>query len=261
MQLEDEEEEEEEEQSSLGQEIIAPKVLSSEDPLAFTGEDIRQIGKSNSRMGYCGLQNLGNTCFMNSGLQCLSNTTELTKYFAFNLWRKDVNKDNPLGMKGKLATAYADLILEMWKGGSSSTAPWEVKQMIGKKVQKFSGFGQQDSCELLNYLLDILHEDLNRIQKKPYVEMKDSDGRPDEVVAQEFWDGFRARNDSVIVDLMYGQYKSTVTCQECKNVSNNFDPFMTLSLPIPKRVNFEFYYLSLDFFNENGEKKALADLT
>ena len=61
-------------------------------------------------------------------------------------------------------------------------------------------------------MLDILHEDLNRIKKKPYVEMKDSDGRPDEVVAKEFWDGFRARNDSIIVDLMYGQYKSTVTC-------------------------------------------------
>ena len=54
-------------------------------------------------------------------------------------------------------------MLEMWKGTSTSTAPWEVKQMIGKKVQKFSGFGQQDSCELINYLLDILHEDLNRI--------------------------------------------------------------------------------------------------
>lgn len=134
MQLEDEEEEEEEEQSSLGQEIVTPANISSEDPLAFTNEDIRQIGRNNSRMGYCGLQNLGNTCFMNSGLQCLSNTTELTKYFAFNLWRKDVNKDNPLGMKGKLASAYADLMLEMWKGSGSSTAPWEVKQMIGKKV-------------------------------------------------------------------------------------------------------------------------------
>jgi ubiquitin C-terminal hydrolase len=71
---------------------------------------------------------------MNSGLQCLSNTPELTKYFCFNLWRKDVNRDNPLGMKGKLAQSYAELMLEMWKGTSTSTAPWEVKQMIGKKV-------------------------------------------------------------------------------------------------------------------------------
>jgi ubiquitin C-terminal hydrolase len=100
----------------------------------------------------------------------------------------------------------------MWLGSNSSNAPWDVKSLIGKKVSKFSGFGQQDSCELVNYLLDLLHEDLNRIVNKPYVEMKDSNGRSDPIVAQEYWDGFRARNDSVIVDLMYGQYKSTVTC-------------------------------------------------
>ena len=33
--------------------------------------------------------------------------------------------------------------------------------------------------ELLAFLLDGLHEDLNRVQEKPYVELKDSDGRPD----------------------------------------------------------------------------------
>jgi len=133
--------------------------------------------------------------------------------------------------------------------------------MIGKKVQKFSGFGQQDSCELVNYLLDILHEDLNRVRKKPYIELKDSNGRPDEEVSKEFWEGFVARNDSIIVDLMYGQYKSTVTCQECKNVSNNFDPFLNIPLPIPKRINFEFYYDPLDFFDKEGNRNKIIDLT
>ena len=51
---------------------------------------------------------------MNSGLQCLSNTIELTKYFLFDLYKKDINKTNPLGMGGKLAMAYAELIREMW---------------------------------------------------------------------------------------------------------------------------------------------------
>jgi ubiquitin C-terminal hydrolase len=50
-------------------------------------------------------------------------------------------------------------------------------------------------------LLDGLHEDLNRVKKKPYVEAKDSDGRPDEVVADEAWEMHKARNDSVIVDV------------------------------------------------------------
>jgi len=87
--------------------------------------------------------------------------------------KNDINKENPLGMKGKLAEAWADLIRDMWIGSSGRTAPHEVKSVIGKKVSKFSGFGQQDSCELINYMLDILHEDLNRVKKKPYVEMMD----------------------------------------------------------------------------------------
>lgn len=56
---------------------------------------------------------------------------------------------------------------------------------IGKYAPRFNGFQQHDSQELLSFLLDGLHEDLNRVHDKPYVELKDSDGRPDEIVAQE----------------------------------------------------------------------------
>lgn len=55
--------------------------------------------------------------------------------------------------------------------------------------------------ELLAFLLDGLHEDLNRVKQKPYIETKDSDGQPDEEVADECWKYHKARNDSVIVDV------------------------------------------------------------
>ena len=54
--------------------------------------------------------------------------------------------------------------------------------------------------ELLAFLLDGLHEDLNRVHKKPYIEAKDSDGRPDAEVAAEYWANHKARNNSIIVD-------------------------------------------------------------
>ncbi len=88
----------------------------------------------------------------------------------FGHYKQDINVKNPLGMGGKLAASYAELINDMWKGNSGKTAPHLLKQVVGKRVTKFSGFGQQDSCELINYVLDLLHEDMNRVLVKPYVE-------------------------------------------------------------------------------------------
>ena len=117
---------------------------------------------------------------MNSGLQCLSNTIELTKFFLFDAYKMDINTDNPLGLEGRLATAFSELLAEMWLQKSGRTAPHNLKRVLGKRVARFSGYGQQDACELLNYLLDLIHEDLNRVKKKPYVELPDHDGtKPD----------------------------------------------------------------------------------
>lgn len=55
--------------------------------------------------------------------------------------------------------------------------------------------------ELLAFLLDGLHEDLNRVKDKPYIQSRDADGRPDEEVADEYWANHKARNDSIIVDV------------------------------------------------------------
>ncbi|KAJ8982581.1 hypothetical protein NQ317_005052 [Molorchus minor] len=87
--------------------------------------------------------------------------------------------------------------------------------------------------ELLAWLLDALHEDLNRVARKQYTELKDSGGRPDEIVAEEAWQQHLTRDHSIITDLFYGQLKSKVTCQTCGHESVRFDPFNLLSLPLP----------------------------
>uniref|UniRef100_H2ZLN0 ubiquitinyl hydrolase 1 n=2 Tax=Ciona savignyi TaxID=51511 RepID=H2ZLN0_CIOSA len=183
--------------------------------------------------GATGLSNLGNTCFMNSGLQCISNTRPLTKYFLENKHLYELNRTNPLGMKGHIAKRYCDLTQELWSGSSKTVAPLKLRWTISKYAPRFNGFSQHDSQELLAFLLDGLHEDLNRVQTKPYVELKDSDGRPDEEVAQEAWENHLARNQSIIVDLFHGQIRSRVRCLQCSTLSIRFDPFTFLSLPLP----------------------------
>ncbi|XP_030667641.1 ubiquitin carboxyl-terminal hydrolase 4 isoform X3 [Nomascus leucogenys] len=134
---------------------------------------------SHIQPGLCGLGNLGNTCFMNSALQCLSNTAPLTDYFLKDEYEAEINRDNPLGMKGEIAEAYAELIKQMWSGRDAHVAPRMFKTQVGRFAPQFSGYQQQDSQELLAFLLDGLHEDLNRVKKKPYLELKDASGRPD----------------------------------------------------------------------------------
>jgi ubiquitin C-terminal hydrolase len=80
----------------------------------------------------------------------------------------------------------------------------------------------------LAFLLDGLHEDLNRVINKPYIEIPDADGRPDKVVADERWEMHKKRNDE-----FQGQFKSTLVCPDCGKISVTFDPFMYLTLPVP----------------------------
>lgn len=62
----------------------------------------------------------------------------------------------------------------------------------------------------------------------------------------------------MIVDMMYGQLKSTVTCLSCNNVSITFDPFLTLSLPIPKRLKLTVAYIPYDVFREGKRKPNIV---
>ncbi|VDN97918.1 unnamed protein product [Rodentolepis nana] len=211
---------------------VGSRTLSNGDSSAYS--HIIRYPSSSLPRGVCGLSNLGNTCFMNSAIQCISNIAPLRKFVLSDEFRGSINATNRLGSHGEIAIAFAELIKEMWsdKKRGLSCVPRDLKSKIGRYAPQFLGYNQHDAHELMNFLLDFLHEDLNRIKEKPYIEDKDADGRPDEEVANEAWSNFKRRNDSIIVDLFYGLLKSTVECPKCGHVSVIFDPFSSLSLPL-----------------------------
>ena len=232
-------------------------------PLSLYTRRVMDISKideylnSNSTRGRCGGRNLGNTCFMNSSIACLSNCTELTYYFLKGDYKKDINEENTLGMRGDLAKSWGELLHQYWVEGTRVGDPSDFKYTIGRKAVRFRGYGQQDSHEFMSVFLDYLNEDLNRITKKEYIEMKEkSENEKDVDCAKRFWECNLKRNDSIVTDLFCGQYKSTITCPKCGNINITFDPFDTVNLPLltqvkrrrnfynsPEKIDFKFYFI------------------
>ncbi len=130
-------------------------------PVAFKSNiiDFSFMKKKIGFAGYSGsngLKNIGNTCFLNSAMQCMSNTEPLTRYFLTKAFTSHLNQKNKLGTGGALAVAYYRLMEELWLD-RGSTAPWDVKKEVARKARQFMGYNQQDSSEFLNFLIDTLH--------------------------------------------------------------------------------------------------------
>lgn len=138
-------------------------------------------------------------------------------------------------MGGQVAEAFGALIQRMWASNvTGAVPPREFKHALSKFAPSFSGYGQQDSQELLAFLLDGIHEDLNRIKSKPATNSPDWEGGGDRELlemANACWEQYRSRNNSVIVDLFQGQYRSTVVCPDCDKVSCVHCLFLFLSFP------------------------------
>ncbi|ORZ00519.1 hypothetical protein BCR43DRAFT_540683 [Syncephalastrum racemosum] len=192
-------------------------------------------------IGTTGLKNLGNTCYMNSIVQCLSGTIPLARYLISGTFKHHLNKNNPLGTGGVLVDSFATLLRIMWSESYNFISPVTFREALTRFAPQFSGTQQQDSQEFLNFLLDGIHEDVNLVHKRPPPPKDDPEEEarfeklPDWQARSIAWERYLARNASIIVSLFQGQYRSRLTCLTCHQTSTTYNTFMSLSLPIPAR--------------------------
>ena len=207
-----------------------------------------------------GLTNLGNSCYMNSGLQCLFATKELSEYFLYYFDEKNINKDNILGTGGLITLAYACLLLHINNTTNNKYfTPDVFKIILGLCSKKFEGNEQEDAHEFINYLLDMLHEDLNKVNNKlnnneNNININYDNNRKytDEEKSQIYWSNFLRRNQSLLIDLFYGQLKSCVKCPKCDFSSINFNSFLSLELGINANKNYQIINIEfLDYYEES----------
>lgn len=176
---------------------------------------------------WAGLRNVGNTCYMNSILQCLSSTKALKEYVLSKAYVKDINQD------GKLMNAFSSLLSKMWLQSSGPVDVSSFKEVFQRLASQFAGYDQHDAQEFLRFLVDKLHADVNRVQTRPKQLPEINDKLSDNSQASEHWRRYLMSENSYILELFGGQLKSTLQCLVCGNKSVTFEIFWDLSLPLP----------------------------
>ena len=169
-----------------------------------------------------GLVNLGNSCYMNSVMQCLNCLAPLVKFFTKNAHLEEVAL--PISSGGTVANEVGVIFSAMLNGRRSPLSLMALKSKVGELCHQFSGCEQQDSHEFLVYLLTWMHEELggrglSALGSCGYTPHHLAEGLTSEL--------------SVISLLFQGEHRHVIACGNCHNKSMSLEPFTILSLSLP----------------------------
>ncbi len=197
--------------------------------------------------GQTGLFNLGNTCYLNTAIQCLSSVKIITAYFLSNQYLTDLAEQKN---ESKFVGEYSSLLKRLWRN-NSQISPTQFKESVSIFYDVFKGKDQHDSAEAFCKIIELLHDGL--------VYEADLDDPECGSVYREALNCWRANyenNYSIILKFFYGQFWSRSKCGICNTVFNKFDSFSIINLPLNNKTNtledcLRYYVLTEDMVNDD----------
>ncbi len=199
-----------------------------------------QTEQNKNEKGLVGLGNLGNTCYMNSSIQALRNTTELTAFFLEGRHQDFLKGKSDTSKAVILTKAYVDLLQCMWSGHRTQyIRPVGFFNDMCKVVddtvyEQFKMRIAHDSHEFLGFMLNSLHdsmaEEVNITITRP---APVSEG--DRMIQQalEFWRDMFRKSYSPMIDLVFGLFQREMHCQQCNKKTYAYDVFNSLKVGMP----------------------------
>ena len=204
----------------------APKIRAS---------NIILMSKTNAK----GLANIGATCYMNATLQCLAHIQRLTHYLLNSETKKKISSDK---IKYKLTSAYLTVLENLWQNKNIKYfSPNKFKDVISEMNSLFAGIQANDSKDLILFLLETMHNELN-LENKNINNINNQENYVDDIQAQynyemalkNFSNYFKEKYNSIISSLFYGMFNSIMCCQNCNVVLNNIQCYNILIFPLQK---------------------------